>query len=115
VLVRWLTGRMVSSAGWVLPRSHPATQLLVQGQSRVCRRPHSINLTLLMSPPVQPNELSKRLALFYSASLMAGAFGGLLAGVITQYMDGVGNTPGWQWVSRRHPDIWPELWRCAGF
>jgi len=30
---------------------------------------------------------------------MAGAFGGLLAGVITQYMDGVGNTPGWQWVS----------------
>jgi MFS family permease len=63
---------------------------------------------------VQPNELSKRLALFYSASLMAGAFGGLLAGVITQYMDGVGNTPGWQWVSRRHPDTWPELWRCAG-
>jgi hypothetical protein len=105
VPVRWLTGRMVSSAGWVLPRSHPATQLLVQGQSRVCRRPHSIDLTLLMSPPVQPNELSKRLALFYSASLMAGAFGGLLAGVITQYMDGVGNTPGWQWVSRRHPDI----------
>lgn len=37
---------------------------------------------------------------------MAGAFGGLLAGVITQYMDGKGNTPGWQWVSRRrHPDI----------
>jgi hypothetical protein len=33
VPVRWLTGRMVSSAGWVLPRSHPATQLLVQGQS----------------------------------------------------------------------------------
>lgn len=65
--------------------------------------------------PIQPNELSKRLALFYSASLMAGAFGGLLAGVITQYMDGVGNTPGWQWVSRRrHPDVWPELWRCAG-
>lgn len=46
----------------------------------------------------QPNELSKRLALFYSAALMAGAFGGLLAGVITQYMDGVGNTPGWQWL-----------------
>ena len=34
---------------------------------------------------------------------MAGAFGGLLAGVITQYMDGVGNTPGWQWVSQRRP------------
>lgn len=33
VPVQWLTGRMVSSVGWVLPRSHPATQLLVQGQS----------------------------------------------------------------------------------
>jgi MFS family permease len=29
---------------------------------------------------------------------MAGAFGGLLAGVITEYMDGVGSTPGWQWL-----------------
>ncbi|KAG7530603.1 hypothetical protein FFLO_04905 [Filobasidium floriforme] len=53
---------------------------------------------LLLSCWYKPNELSKRLALFYSASLMAGAFGGLLAGVITQYMDGVGNTPGWQWL-----------------
>lgn len=29
---------------------------------------------------------------------MAGAFGGLLAGVITEYMDGLGSTPGWQWL-----------------
>jgi MFS family permease len=47
---------------------------------------------------VQPDELSKRLAIFYSAALMAGAFGGLLAGVITEYMDGLGSTPGWQWL-----------------
>lgn len=69
----------------------------------------------------QPDELSKRLAIFYSASLTSGAFGGLLAvsisqpcargfithtttppmqGVITQYMHDVGNTPGWQWYVR---------------
>lgn len=47
---------------------------------------------------MQPDELSKRLAIFYSAALMAGAFGGLLAGVITEYMDGLGSTPGWQWL-----------------
>jgi MFS family permease len=53
---------------------------------------------LLLSCWYKPNELSKRLAIFYSASLMSGAFGGLLAGVITEYMNGVGNTPGWQWL-----------------
>jgi MFS family permease len=52
----------------------------------------------LSSFSVQPDELSKRLAIFYSAALMAGAFGGLLAGVITEYMDGLGSTPGWQWL-----------------
>ena len=64
----------------------------------------SLMLTrLVLFDCAQPNELSKRLAIFYSASLMAGAFGGLLAGVITQYMDGLGNTPGWQWVSAGIP------------
>ncbi|KAJ9092566.1 hypothetical protein QFC21_006797 [Naganishia friedmannii] len=53
---------------------------------------------LLLSCWYKPDELSKRLAIFYSASLTSGAFGGLLAGVITQYMNGVGNTPGWQWL-----------------
>lgn len=74
---------------------------------------------LLLSCWYKPNELSKRLAIFYSASLTSGAFGGLLAvravllilykslahvssfacqGVITQYMNGVGGTPGWQWL-----------------
>ena len=46
----------------------------------------------------QPAELSKRIALFYTASLLAGAFGGLLAGAIITGLDGVGNTRGWQWL-----------------
>ena len=45
----------------------------------------------------QPEELSKRMAILYAASLVSGAFGGLLGGVITDYLDGVANTPGWQW------------------
>ncbi|KAH8927185.1 MFS general substrate transporter [Atractiella rhizophila] len=43
-------------------------------------------------------ELSKRFAIFYSASIISGAFGGLLAGVITDYMDGVSGVPGWKWL-----------------
>ena len=93
---------------WVLPGSHLVVELLVQGELRPSegssfdygfRGADETSPGLLL----QPNELSKRLAIFYSAALMAGAFGGLLAGVITQYMDGVGNTPGWQWVSQRRP------------
>lgn len=38
------------------------------------------------------------MTLFYSATLVAGAFGGLLAGGIIQGMDGVGGTPGWKWL-----------------
>jgi MFS family permease len=52
---------------------------------------------LVLSCWYKPAELSKRLAIFYSASLTSGAFGGLLAGAITEGMNGVGNTPGWQW------------------
>ncbi|KAL8287058.1 hypothetical protein RQP46_004064 [Phenoliferia psychrophenolica] len=53
---------------------------------------------LLLSCWYRPEELSKRIALFYSASLVSGAVGGLLAGVITQYMDGVANVPSWKWL-----------------
>ncbi|KAH8923810.1 MFS general substrate transporter [Atractiella rhizophila] len=43
-------------------------------------------------------ELSKRFAIFYSASIISGAFGGLLAGVITENLDGKAGTRGWQWL-----------------
>lgn len=39
---------------------------------------------LLLSCWYKPDELSKRLAIFYSASLTSGAFGGLLAVRISQ-------------------------------
>jgi hypothetical protein len=46
---------------------------------------------------IQPAELSKRIAFFYTASLLSGAFGGLLAGGIIDGMEGVAGTRGWKW------------------
>jgi MFS family permease len=42
-------------------------------------------------------ELQWRLSLFFSASIMAGAFGGLLAYAIAN-MAGVANYGGWRWI-----------------
>ncbi|KAG2369029.1 MFS general substrate transporter [Suillus spraguei] len=43
------------------------------------------------------SERSKRIAIFYSAASVAGAFGGLLAYGIER-MEGVGGLHGWQWI-----------------
>jgi MFS family permease len=42
-------------------------------------------------------ELQWRLSLFFSASIVAGAFGGLLAYALA-HMDGVGGYEGWRWI-----------------
>lgn len=42
------------------------------------------------------NERQYRVALFFSAASLAGAFGGVLAWGIA-HMDGVGNYEGWRW------------------
>jgi len=43
------------------------------------------------------HECGLRMALFFSAATLAGAFGGLLARGIAE-MDGVGGKPGWAWI-----------------
>ncbi|KAI9368417.1 major facilitator superfamily domain-containing protein [Aspergillus egyptiacus] len=43
------------------------------------------------------NEQHYRVALFFSAASLAGAFGGILAWGIA-HMDGVGNYAGWRWI-----------------
>ena len=42
-------------------------------------------------------EVQTRIALFYCASALSGAFSGLLAFAIAK-MDGVGGRPGWAWI-----------------
>lgn len=46
----------------------------------------------------KPSEMSKRLFFFYTASLMGGAFGGLLAGGIITGMEGKAGVRGWKWL-----------------
>lgn len=43
------------------------------------------------------HECGYRMALFFSAATLAGAFGGLLARGITE-MDGVAGKAGWAWI-----------------
>ena len=43
------------------------------------------------------HECGLRMAIFFSAATLAGAFGGLLARGITE-MNGVGGKPGWAWI-----------------
>ncbi|OJA19537.1 hypothetical protein AZE42_06601 [Rhizopogon vesiculosus] len=43
------------------------------------------------------SERSKRIAIFFSAATIAGAFGGLLAYGI-EFMEGIGGLHGWQWI-----------------
>jgi MFS family permease len=43
-------------------------------------------------------ELARRFSIFYSASLLAGAFGGLLAGAILAGLNGAKGLPAWKWL-----------------
>lgn len=43
-------------------------------------------------------ELATRFALLYTSVPIAGAVSGLLAGLITGNMDGVGGLAGWRWL-----------------
>ncbi|EON67345.1 hypothetical protein W97_06598 [Coniosporium apollinis CBS 100218] len=54
-------------------------------------------IVLYLSGFYRRHELQVRIALFFSAAAMSGAFSGLLAAAIIQ-MDGIGNLFGWQWI-----------------
>jgi len=43
-------------------------------------------------------ELSRRFAIYYTATAVSGAFSGLLAGVITSNLDGARGLSGWRWL-----------------
>ncbi|KAL6252546.1 hypothetical protein RBB50_000265 [Rhinocladiella similis] len=54
-------------------------------------------MVLYLSLFYKRNELQKRIAVFYTAVSLSGAFSGLLAAAIEQ-LDGKGNMRGWQWI-----------------
>ncbi|KAL1668322.1 major facilitator superfamily domain-containing protein [Schizophyllum commune] len=44
------------------------------------------------------HELAKRYSIYYTATAVSGAFSGLLAGVITDHLDGARGLDGWRWL-----------------
>ncbi|KAL4883208.1 major facilitator superfamily domain-containing protein [Aspergillus karnatakaensis] len=54
-------------------------------------------IVLYLSGFYRRHELQVRIALFFSAASLSGAFSGLLAAAITQ-MDGIRGLRGWQWI-----------------
>ncbi|EAW08972.1 putative MFS transporter [Aspergillus clavatus NRRL 1] len=54
-------------------------------------------IVLFLSNFYRRHELQVRIALFFSAASLSGAFSGLLAAAIQQ-MSGVGGMKGWQWI-----------------
>ncbi|GKT61954.1 nicotinamide mononucleotide permease [Colletotrichum tofieldiae] len=53
---------------------------------------------LLLSSWYKKEEQSKRFAVYISAAILSGAFGGLLAGSITSGLDGAHGIAGWRWL-----------------
>ncbi|CAG8934146.1 unnamed protein product [Penicillium salamii] len=81
---------------WILFRGPSAREIINELTKRTESGffPGSI---LIISKWYLPNETQTRIAVFYTASALAGAFSGMLAAGIAQ-MDGVGGLAGWRWI-----------------
>ncbi|KEF60874.1 uncharacterized protein A1O9_02436 [Exophiala aquamarina CBS 119918] len=55
-------------------------------------------ILLIISSWYKRSEQSKRFAVFISAAILSGAFGGLLAGAITGGLEGAHGLRGWRWL-----------------
>lgn len=53
---------------------------------------------LILSSWYKREEQSKRFAVYISAAILSGAFGGLLAGAITKNLEGAHGIRGWRWL-----------------
>lgn len=53
---------------------------------------------LIISSWYRRNEQSKRFAVFMSAAILSGAFGSLIAGAITDGLEGSHGIRGWRWL-----------------
>lgn len=55
-------------------------------------------ILMIISSWYKKNEQSRRFAVYLSAAILSGAFGGLLAGAITGGLEGSGGLRGWRWL-----------------
>ncbi|TDL17656.1 MFS general substrate transporter [Rickenella mellea] len=86
-LITSLQGTVTNYHGLVVARAFLG---LVEG-------PMFPGIVLYLSGFYTRKELSLRIALFFSAASLSGAFSGLLAAAIIN-MDGIGGKPGWAWI-----------------
>lgn len=52
----------------------------------------------ILSSWYKKDEQAKRFTIFYSAAVLSGAFGGIIAGAITGSLDGSNGIAGWRWL-----------------
>ena len=57
-----------------------------------------VGVSLLLSSWYKKAEQAKRFSIFYSAAVLSGAFGGIIAGAITGSLDGARGISGWRWL-----------------
>lgn len=55
-------------------------------------------VSLLLSSWYKRSEQAKRFSVFYSAAVLSGAFGGIVAGAITGSLNGAHGLAGWRWL-----------------
>jgi len=55
-------------------------------------------ILLILSSWYKKEEQSKRFAVYISAAVLSGAFGGIIAGAITGNLDGKSGLTGWEWL-----------------
>lgn len=55
-------------------------------------------VSLLLSTWYKKDEQAKRFSIFYSAAVLSGAFGGIIAGAITGNLNGLHGIAGWRWL-----------------
>lgn len=65
---------------------------------------------LILSSWYKKDEQARRFSIFYSAAVLSGAFGGIVAGAISGTLDGARGIAGWKWLfvsfnSLRNPGL----------
>ncbi|KAI0144491.1 major facilitator superfamily domain-containing protein [Xylariaceae sp. FL1272] len=93
--IMFLWGIVTIAIGWI-----PSFQALVGVRVLVgiLEAGFAPGVLLLLSSWYKKQEQSKRFAVYISAAILSGAFGGLLGGAITSGLDGAHGIAGWRWL-----------------
>ncbi|KAJ6161430.1 hypothetical protein N7470_004826 [Penicillium chermesinum] len=77
---------------------HPGALYAVRFMLGVLEAGFAPGVMLILSSWYKPHEQAKRFSIFYSAAVISGAFGGIVAGGISGSLDGAHGIAGWRWL-----------------